>query len=290
MGIINYIPYQKGADRMQNTLLFSSFQIFILFFASFSESVFADPRPIILNTRTETFKNILCEVTDTCSLKEVSITVENYKILVADSYSYGTRTFSQYNTESVADLEDYGFVQLIRGCIFDAYFENGKIKNKVFGYSKKNFDQYVTFRFPDWVIDSVDTDPFFNNVPGAEFRHYYYRWNQVPDSFEKKTELFYGKEKPSLPKLYVKDLPGTSFYSDEYSPVAKNTSLEFRTCIYKTKEIPTITTADNIHFAEPIHCFDWRSSFIDQLEAGKFESPAEIDPFCMTPDTWSTNR
>ena len=153
---------------------------------------------------------------------------------------------------------------------------DGTIKKEILD-SREFFDSIIKFKHTDWVIDSVDLDPVYNSHP--DLRHASYRWNTKPGSFDKSTEKVYYNERPSTPNLYVSDLPGTAFYSQDGE--AKNLSLEFVTCIYKTVDIPLVATPADINFSTPIACHTWKSSFIYNHEAAKFEVKNDVDAFCL---------
>lgn len=229
----------------------------------------------ILSRRMETFSNPDCKETDTCDLKKFSITVEDYKITVNGEEFFGTRVFAEFETDKVDNLPNYGFAHFIKGCVFESFVADGAVV-KLRSVSKYNFDNAKKYHFPEWVIDSIDSDPFYWSMDGRE-RHYLYYWNTTPGSFNPATRKFYGEEKPDYPRLYVTDRPGQAFFSNGS---ARNISLEFRLCIYKAGDIPGTTTEDNVNFAMPIRCFDWQSSFVYNHATGVFESKTELDQFC----------
>src|SRR5690606_9504588 len=107
-------------------------------------------------------------------------------------------------------------------------------------------------------------------------------WNEVPGSIDKRTERRYGEQKPAASaELYVIDRPGQAFTLDYGNDCAKNISLEFRTCIYREKDVPLeVSSPSQLDFATPIQCHDWNSSFIFDHQTRRYESPEGIDPFC----------
>ena len=260
---------------------------FILFFVGDAQAKFE-----IGNQETSVFENKDCAGNDSCTLVKFSLLRQDYKQTLSDgTWHLGTRVFAEYETSSIDALEQYGIVQFIRGCKFQSYRNEDGLIVKTKDIAKHQFSNVKPFCFPVWVIDSLDKDPFYNSELGKN-RHYYYRWNTTPGSKNKETELYYGLQKPStsnlyarvdIDGLYVSDRPGTAFYyqSPYWIPSAINTSLEFKTCIYKAADIPTETTEDNVNFAKPIYCFSWKSSFIYNHDLGIFETKDEIDPFCL---------
>jgi hypothetical protein len=227
------------------------------------------------------FKNINCAATDSCDLVEFRVQSYDYHVTFADqSPSHGTSAFMSYTTKNIDDLENYALVQQIRGCIFNSVQNYSGEVIKSSNYVRDFFNESVAYKHIDWQIDSIDLDSMYNNG-NANFRHAPYRWNTVKKSFAKDTEKIYAKERPTTPTLYVSDLPGTAFA--DYGE-AKNISLEFKTCIYKTGKIPLVATPGDVNFSEPIACLPWKSSMIYNHESKKFESKNEIDSFCTQKD------
>lgn len=233
----------------------------------------------IISRSHDVFENTNCEKTASCDLKRSEFLVEDYRQAILEEnqetgYYYGTRLIAKYETDSVATLENYVFVQFIKGCVFQSKLQNGIITYQYI--STPQYDQFTEFKFKNWVIDSVDTDPVYNSVPG-EPRHVAYYRNTVRGSFSPETEKFYGHEKPELPELYVKDrsVPAATYLEGR----VQNVSLGLKICIYKANEVPK-SIPDNINFAEPLYCHYRSSSFVYNHESAKFEHPREIVPAC----------
>lgn len=190
---------------------------------------------------------------------------------------------AEYETSSVDTLENYSVVQFIRGCMFDLLLENPynrKEEMKNYLWTKDQFGGRKRYIFPNWVIDSFDKDPVYhsNNLGRFDGR----RWSKTPGYYDTRTAGIYGEEKPPRPILFSPDHPGGGMVTENFGiKTAINTSLEFQTCIYKTKDIPLETTEDDLNFAEPIHCFLWRSSYIYNTETKEFDSPLQIAPICL---------
>lgn len=226
-------------------------------------------------TIAQTFKNTECELTSTCDLKEFTLATYDYKVMIEGSYSYGTSATMSYKTDEVDNLEKYAVVQYIRGCVFDSSLVDGKIV-KGSHTVRKSFDQVIPFFHKTWEIDSLDKDPVYNSIP--EGRHQAYRWNRKQGSTDKKTQVYVLNERPAHPELYVTDIPAGAF---KVTKEAKNVSLEFKSCIYKTEDIPLETTPGDINFAKPLKCFDWSSSYIYNHKSKLYESKKEIDSYCL---------
>lgn len=240
----------------------------------------------IFSNLTHIFTNQDCVDSGTCDLKEFWLKVKKARMWVVDGWHYGSDAVIAYETDFVENLENYSIVQFIRGCMFaSSQVTDGDIE-KIFGFSKPQFsdfdedDQLVnskTFCFPSWVIDSIDKDPVYASFPGLG-RFDARRWNMVLGSYDKKTEKYYGDEKPAYPALYMRDVPSGAFLGELN---AINASMEFKTCIYKTKDVPLETTEDDINFATPIKCFEWQNIYIYNHEIKEFEMKFEIDEFCL---------
>ncbi len=233
---------------------------------------------IMKNVKEKTFLNKSCKETDTCDLKSVYFRTLDYEVWIEGDPSYGSSVIARYTTESVADLEKYAFVHFMRGCVFSSRkMENGTVENS-FGIEIVNFDKNQKFCFPDWVIDSQDTDPVYNSDPELG-RHYLYRWAKMLGSYEnRKIQEFYGIKVPSKPQLFVIDNPHRAFKVHDF---AVNISMEYKMCLYKSSDVPRATNEKNVDFADPIACVEYSSNFVYNFETNKFERPVEINSFCL---------
>lgn len=229
----------------------------------------------ILNRTTSVFENKNCKANATCDLKKIRYVTEDYRIGMSNGYHYGTRLFARYETNSPSTLEDYVFVQFLKGCTYETRVRNGVVVSSYNGVWR-HFGDIRGAKETRWIIDSIDTDPAYFSMPDKA-RHYAYRWNAVPGSFAERTRRFYGLEKPKLPQLYVVDRPSTVFYTDG---VARNISLKFKMCLYKTHDVPLRVASHELDFAKPVSCFSWDSSFVYNHDAGKYEQHDEIVPAC----------
>lgn len=249
--------------------------------SSISQAV---PEPIPLRTDIVEFTNENCERTQSCDLKKVSFRKEDYKIWIIDRYHYGTETYSKFETERPDQLENYAFVQFMRGCQFETEKMPGNRIEKRIVMAVESFDQVLRFKFPTWIIDSVDVDPVYNSSLISEYgtRHHMYRWNRTPNSFKKDTEEYFGLRRPeNASHLYVKDLPGSAFKSDDNKRY-QNISLEFKTCLYKTRDIPEVSTRNAVELGvDPLFCYEWMSTPTYNFTSRAWEFTDRIDPFCL---------
>lgn len=228
----------------------------------------------------QTYTNTNCELTDSCDLVSFRVRVEDARV-VSNSFgtNFTTGSFTEYQTSSVDKLQKYAVVQFIKGCQYNS--KPGGIEYG--GISREFYNEIVPFKHPHWVIDSVDSDPVYNSSPDfGDNRHAYYRWNEVEGSFKKETEHYYIQQTPHIPRLYVLDRPGTAFTSDDGNE-AKNISLQFKTCIYKTADIPVESSPEQIGFGTAIKCMKWKSSYVYDHTLKKYTSPNHLSDYCLRP-------
>lgn len=228
-----------------------------------------------ISLKEKKWANTNCAATSTCDLKEARVRIKDYKVLIDGSYSYGTGLAAHYRTDTVPNLENYVFVQWIQGCTFESRVAGGKTDIR-YGVSREFFGKNVTYLHPDPVVDSVDSDPVYNSYEGHP-RHYLYQWSRVPGSVERKDRELYGIRKPTTPELYVMDHPGTAFM---LSGDARNISLEFKICLYRTQDAPAAAQPEDGQYPGALVCFDWASSYIFNHASGAVESPSGLHPAC----------
>lgn len=214
------------------------------------------------------FLNSDCRSTASCDLKRFTLTTSVYEVWFSDDPiypTYGNSVVMEYQTDSVAALEKYAIVQFKKGCVFYSSKTNGgKITRKI-NDTVPSFGENVPFCFPEWVIDSQDTDPAYNSDPkGGRFS--LLRWNR-PGSYDERTQKFYGTQKPRIPVVYMADHPSGAFIS---GIGVKNVALEFNTCIYKASDVPEETRRDDINFATPLTCFGWQNVYVYDFDRETF--------------------
>ena len=271
-------------DQMKKFLCFS-FILLIFFPAVNSYGHFTGKGHVHTLSKTQqVFWNPDCQSTDTCDLKRFSLTKSVYEVWFSDDPNYptyGNGVIMEYETDSVDALEKYAIVQFIKGCVFDSSKNgDGKIVRKV-SYTVPSFGEDIPFCFPEWVIDSQDTDPAYNSDPEYG-RFYLLRWNK-PGSYEYANHKYYGAEKPKIPIVYMADYPAGAFIT---STGVKNAALEFKTCIYKAADVPAETRRDDISFATPINCFEWQNVYVYDFRKGSFQAnwadvPRQGEPYVL---------
>jgi len=252
---------------------FLSFSFFFLafFLAGKSYGHFTEKGHVHTLSKTEQdFLNPDCQSTYTCDLKRFSLTTSVYEVWFSDDPNYptwGNGVIMEYETDSVDALEKYAIVQFIKGCVFDSKKNpEGKIVRNL-SYTVPSFGEDVPYCFPEWVIDSQDTDPVYNSDPEYG-RFYLLRWNK-PGSYAYPDHKYYGAEKPKRPVVYMADYPAGAYVTGSG---VKNVALEFKTCMYKASEVPTETRRVNINFAKPLTCFEWQNVYVYDFAKARFEA------------------
>jgi hypothetical protein len=245
--------------------------LFIFFLAGKSYGHFTGKGHVHTLSKTEqVFLNPDCRSTNTCDLKRFTLITSVYEVWFSDDPNYptyGNGTIMEYETDSVDTLEKYAIVQFLKGCVFDSA-KNGKGQiTRNISYTVSSFGEDIPFCFPEWVIDSHDTDPAYNSDPEYG-RFYLLRWNN-PGSYEYPNHKYYGAEKPQIPVVYMADYPAGAFVT---GTGVKNAALEFKTCIYKAHNVPVATRRDDINFAKPLTCFEWQNLYVYDFDKGRFEA------------------
>ena len=249
----------------------SSVILLILFCARHVNANFTGIGHVHILTETkQVFLNTDCGFNDSCDLKRFTLTKAVHEIWFSDDQNYPTYSngvIMEYETDSVDALEKYAIVQFKKGCVFDTFQrEDGKIQRLVTD-KVASFGERIPFCFNQWVIDSQDRDPAYNSDPDFG-RFYLLRWNH-PGSYDNRTQKYYGAEKPKRPVVYMADYPAGAFIS---RTSVRNVALEFNTCIFKSRDVPSQTSRTNLKFAKPINCFQWQNVYIYDFAKAKFQS------------------
>ncbi len=231
-----------------------------------------------------------CKKNDTCDLKGVTFRVQLEHVHLegdATRDQYGTDMYASYETNTLEKVKKYVFVQFIRGCVFHSeMLPTGEIAN-YFTESRDGYMDtpygYTLFRHPNWEIDSIDEDPVYASNPDfAENRHYLYQWiDPAPSWIPEKQGNLYGEKPPKFPRLFIVD--HTVSAGLFWNIPTKNTSLEFRTCLYKTVDVPRKRERGDINFATPVTCFEWSHNFVYNHGIKDWERPTTIAEVCHRP-------
>ena len=194
-----------------------------------------------------------------------------------------TDTRFVYTVPSVAQIENYAVVQFLRGCQWESRLVDGKVVN-TFGISRDYFpgkDAFI-FRHPHWQIDNDNDDPVYTTSEGAG-RFALLRWNDDPNSLDANDAHYYQTKKPLVPLVFATDLPSYASFDPAFN-FAHNTTLEFRTCLFKVSDLPAHTTPDGagVDQSKALWCATWDHKYVWNFTTKHMDTPTAIDPFCAT--------
>lgn len=233
-----------------------------------------------------------CAKFDSCDLKQIIFRTNDGSLKrdnSADLDMYWTKMYASYVTKTLADIENYAFVQFIRGCVFSSEVLPDGTVATYFNVIRTHIDVpdgKMLFRHSDWVIDSNDEDPVYSSdLSYSADRHFFAQWTTPHGAWDPDLVQgnLYGEKRPAFPQVYVTDLPSPAVRFPD--GVAQNASLEFRICLYKTADIPRRAMGSNIDFAQPIKCFEWNESFVYDHGAQSWERPIGVVAECRRPLT-----
>ena len=239
----------------------------------------------------KTFRASACPPKVSCSedptlpaaLKEFGFRVKNWQLPAANRNDFeiaNTSVYAWYETTDHAHLEDFAFVQYVRGCVYSS--EKNKDGTMVIQHNvlHQHFGKHQLFLHPDWVVDSPLLDPLFGSDPKRATRHYFMEWNKAPEQFPRSHGSYYGDAVPATPRLFMFNSPTTPAYVSRggATDVAINHSLKYRTCLYRTRDIPN--TSDGSIIPGALGCFEWKSSHVYDHTLRKFASPDGIVDAC----------
>lgn len=242
-----------------------------------------------------------------CGLKTFSVL--DYEI--RDSVKNGeasrmTEAGAVIETTDPSCLRDYGVVQFIRGCVYHTRYAlpSGAEIEKVFDVARRLRGPRVVFNHPDYEVDQTQLDPLYVSYPDEEGRlDLLYVPNGPmrlrPDSaslladrkyFDRPDARTFLKDAEAPTSIaYVADLPdhGQSVINEERTVLsALNASLDFRTCLYRLKDVPTTGDPAGEGVAPenggPIQCFGWMSRYTFDPATQDFVTDkfSGVDPFC----------
>lgn len=218
------------------------------------------------------------------TLKEVGFWVRDYhysageKELQNDNF-YASKLQAWYVSLAPLYIEDFAFVQYVRGCIYSTFPDKDGVVTNHYNVVRQHLGKRKVYMHLDWEVDSFTTDPMYDSGAKYGLRHYFMEWNLSPYTFPLERGNYYGEDAPTGRKLFIRSqsLP-PAFYSAS-GDFHLNHSLEYRTCLYRTRDIPLV--AGNEAIPNPITCFEWRSSHVYNYETRKHESPKGIVKACQ---------
>lgn len=228
-----------------------------------------------------------CVNDDTCDLRAVRFKAEDYTLPdehPGDAFD-ATRLYAEYETANMPALRKYLFVQFVRGCVFNTQVLTDGTIATLYHRTRTILGRRYLYYFPDWVVDSNDATPGYEESDEGQngIRQYSYEWR--PRGAKGFPELsaremggnYYGVAPPPTPRLYVVDYPDEG-KTTEFG--VRNVSLEFRMCLYRERDVPRRLFPGERIEREPVVCFPWRNSHMFNHSTGKYERPAGIVEEC----------
>ncbi len=291
--------------KISTVLIFTSLWIFLVNIAMLNSSHAATPSsspaslsaPANFLSKTQASykveiikqKNRAVALDPSFGVTEFSFTEMKKKVTLPfngrNEVSYLTDTRAAYRSKSLSNIESVAIVQWIQGCQYESALEN-KVVTKSFSISRDHFGKIIPFQHLGWEIDSDSEDPIYSSF-GEFGRHALLRWNIDGESLDPETAIYYADKKPEVLRVFVTDMPGSAFTATHENKgikriEAKNTSLEFKTCLFKMSDLPIKTDpkGTNIPQEKALACFKWDHKFVYDFKSAKFNSTGPIDPFC----------
>jgi hypothetical protein len=219
----------------------------------------------------------------------------------------GSMMAASVETSDPSCLKEYGVVQYIRGCMYNVRFRRSenRVVDRYFGVVREQRGKVVPFVYRGWDVDTVDADPLYhsnaeNSSPAARFDHHRYAKKPLAlaadaASVRRDGKIFFdAKNSGSLAEsatplrgYFVTDLPSLADWTPNAGAGDEewvNASLEFRTCVYRTKDIPNEGTplppGTSPDAGGPITCFSWQHKQTFDPVKNSFGTHAGIDPAC----------
>lgn len=258
------------------------------------------------------FSSFTPPVTSGCSLKSFSVSVydqgHDFSEGEIQETSRGAAIGTVVETTEASCIREFSVVQFIKGCVYDIEQNErtGMIERTFSTAIQDSSGVSIPFKFDRWTVDSLDPDPMYESASARSvddprrFDNLLYPkvplrldGTQVGLSADRKVMLgskyrgFVRDLQRSPRQMFSVDVPVAATWSgdrDAHNSVT-NVSLEFKVCLYRTKDVPQ--KADPKSFEAPteeggpLHCFDWASRNEFDFNSKKFISKRKIDPFCL---------
>ena len=137
------------------------------------------------------------------------------------------------------------------------------------------------------MIDRNYSDPAYSSEPGYS-RHHYAQWlsEDATDSYSEKFIRNYGEEKPKTPRLGIFDKHDNATIMRWPNGRIRGSSalLEFRTCLYRTKDVPESFDESKDVLPAPIVCHEWKTGYHYDASTETIKEVDDSASYCTTPD------
>lgn len=207
-------------------------------------------------------------------------------------------------TTSPDCIRDYAVVQFIRGCAYHSRYdlETGAELERVFDVARRLRGPRVVFNHPSFEVDSNDADPMYASDGADRLDLAYVAERPLllrPDERSMLADLqpfnepdrrvFLRDYLGKTAVTFITDVPegGVSSADEGRTRIAaSNTSLDFKTCVYRITDVPT--TGDpagpdaSPENGGPLQCFAWMSRYTYDIMTKDFVTDRYqgVDPFC----------
>ncbi|MBN8540235.1 MAG: hypothetical protein J0L82_07605 [Deltaproteobacteria bacterium] len=233
-----------------------------------------------------------CKKQDVCDLKSVKIVERKLKVLLPDERpefaSYMTDFRFVLQLDKPSSIPRYGIVQYMKGCMFQSeLLPDGTVSNR-FAYVHKHFGAYQLVRHDNWVVDSSHDDPVTSSLENYG-RFDLYRWNKDPKSLDADNAAWYFDAQPPHGTVFKSELLlNTGLMEGTGNPMARNSSIELETCIFKIGDLPLKSDAagTGIDRSKALWCGQWDHKFSYDFANGKVVPDQAIHSYCAEPSDW----
>jgi hypothetical protein len=265
---------------------------------------------LVLRVEQFTFTNPRegCEQRNDCDLESIKFFIEDYEIPSdgdLTSTIRGTGFLAGIKTKTVDTLRKYSIVQFLRGCSWVSQESSDGSVNNYFGVVRNggHLGERTLFVHREWMVDTNDNVTAYHATGGESDTHFFLQWsNPEPTWIPDRQANLLGEIPATVPFGFITDHPGPAVYRPARQIIrddgklidilaeAQNMSLQFKTCVYKTADVPTTTDGSMRGLGKPIVCHTWQQSFVYNHQLNKFESPPAPHAECSRPFTKDEQR
>lgn len=233
--------------------------------------------------------NTDCGVQSPCGLKTVRFIERKYRFTDLIESRPEDEAFTQMQV--VLDfahrtaIENFGVVQWIKGCQYESTLQQDGSVEIAYTFVHRHHGRNRLVFHPNAVIDSPISDPLRSSYEGHG-RFDLYRWNDDPDDWDESYADWYFFAPPPHSTVFLNDVIGTAgLYQRSPAPTARNSSLDFLTCLFHLNDLPisTDSSGSGIDVNQAITCHRWNHSFEYDFRAQTLTSTQPVSRSCSGP-------